>query len=142
VSTHNSELAVVERAAWDHGEPITYIDYDNSEPDAGFICLTHLAPLNPDDSDLDRLITVCLHCLINQHPEIGQGLDLARQTHGPVVTGDHTPRGWLRDREFTGWHDPPLHSPRRKRSVSIRAGEMKIGLATDAKTHGCGRNRV
>jgi hypothetical protein len=40
-----------------------------------------------DDTDT---ALVCLHCLIEEHPELGRGLDLARQ-QGEAV---HDERGW------------------------------------------------
>jgi hypothetical protein len=45
--------------------------------DSGFTIIFADAPEPPPPDDL--LSTVCLHCLINDHPEAGRGLDLARE---------------------------------------------------------------
>ncbi len=53
----------------------------------------------PDPEDLDSadvpkgelppgITLVCLHCLINAHPEIGRGLDIARE-HGVADLGEN-----------------------------------------------------
>jgi hypothetical protein len=49
----------------------------------GFLCLSDLAPEVPDDTTLQTLTTICLHCFIDKHPEIGQGLDLADKPTAP-----------------------------------------------------------
>ena len=51
--------------------------------DAGFDVLMDDAPYYADDlkENDERVQPVCLHCLINQWPELGKGLDLARE-HG------------------------------------------------------------
>ena len=66
------------------------LECDNEEPDPGFLCLSDRAPEVPDDSTLDTLTTICLHCLIDEHPEIGEGLDLAR-ANGTALLDDE---GW------------------------------------------------
>lgn len=43
---------------------------------------------NPADELPEGITLVCLHCLINDHPEIGRGLDLARE-HGVAVLDDN-----------------------------------------------------
>jgi len=69
---------------WGGTPPIYSIGYDEpgSVYDSGFTVLFDDAP-DPDDvaADDERLSWVCLHCIIDEHPEIGRGLDLARQ-HG------------------------------------------------------------
>jgi hypothetical protein len=50
--------------------------------DSGFTVLFEDAP-DPDELDglgeHPALSSVCLHCLIDDHPEIGRGLDVARE---------------------------------------------------------------
>lgn len=49
--------------------------------DSGFTVLFDDAP-DPDDvegPDDPRLSIVCLRCLIDHHPELGRGLDIARR---------------------------------------------------------------
>lgn len=63
-------------------------------PDSGFTVIWDDAPFERDlrrgrDGWYDdpRVTTWCLHCLIDDHPEIGHGLDLAR-VHGQVDLED------------------------------------------------------
>lgn len=68
--------------------PITDVVYFEPAPaddlphDSGFTVLLDDAPpaweLRPNDS---RMQTDCLHCLIEEYPEVGIGLDMAKQ-HG------------------------------------------------------------
>jgi hypothetical protein len=76
--------------------------------DSGFSVLFSDAP-DPDDIPTESLeelppgITlVCLHCLIDDHPEIGRGLDIAREhgvadldENGEWVVGEPEPAGDL-----------------------------------------------
>ena len=45
--------------------------------DSGFLCFAADDVREPDP---DTLAPVCLHCLIESHPEAGRGLDEARRT--------------------------------------------------------------
>jgi hypothetical protein len=47
--------------------------------DSGFTVLLSDAPERPEDADDDDMETMCLHCLIEDHPEVGRGLDLAKK---------------------------------------------------------------
>jgi hypothetical protein len=55
--------------------------------DSGFIVLYDDAPTGEeleetryeDPADDPRQRWICLHCLIERHPEIGRGLDIARE---------------------------------------------------------------
>lgn len=52
--------------------------------DSGFSVLFEDAP-DPEDvpednpTDHPRISLVCLHCLLDEHPEVGRGLDVARE---------------------------------------------------------------
>jgi hypothetical protein len=72
---HADALAMV----WGSTPPIGY-DPPSSPRDSGFTILFDDAP-NPDDvtDDDDRIQWICVHCLIEDHPEIGRGLNIARQ---------------------------------------------------------------
>jgi hypothetical protein len=76
---------------WGSEPPAFSIGYEKplGPADSGFSVLFDDAP-DPEDVDSAELpegemppgITlVCLHCLIDDHPEIGRGLDIARE-HG------------------------------------------------------------
>jgi len=56
---------------------------DGAPADSGFDILFSDAPDNLDELDPedDRLQTVCLHCVIEDYPEAGRGMDLALK-HG------------------------------------------------------------
>lgn len=49
--------------------------------DSGYAVI--LSDVDPDDDDPSDSEVVCLHCLVDDHPEIGVALDLARE-HGQV----------------------------------------------------------
>ncbi|MDF2750183.1 MAG: hypothetical protein K0T00_1359 [Gaiellaceae bacterium] len=76
---HAESLALV----WGEEPPIASIGYltPSNRRDSGFTILYEDAPDPADVADLDdaRLHWVCLHCLIEKHPEIGRGLDIARR---------------------------------------------------------------
>jgi hypothetical protein len=88
VTDTGNRLAVV----WGSEPPAFSIGY--GEPlgpqDSGFTVLFDDAPdpedvdeVPPDRDALERagITFVCLHCLLNDNPEIGRGLDIARE-HG------------------------------------------------------------
>jgi hypothetical protein len=87
---------------WGKSPPIFSIGHEEpmAEIDSGFVLLFDDAP-DPDDVRnplRDRRIDwLCLHCLIEEYPEIGRGLDLARQ-HGAadLIDGDWVGRGATR----------------------------------------------
>ena len=57
------------------------------------------APDDPTGADDDAFATICLHCLIDMHPEVGRGLDVATQLGAArLVHGAWRPRGWWTDR--------------------------------------------
>lgn len=69
-----------------NGEDVTAISWlePEHEWDSGFALFSE-----PPDSDTETAL-VCLHCLIDEHPEIGHGLELARD-HGEAIREG---RGW------------------------------------------------
>ena len=77
--THAKTLAVV----WGTAPPAHSIGREKPmwPGDSGFTVLFDDAP-DPDEVDgLEHpgVSLVCLHCLLDEHPEIGRGLDIARQ---------------------------------------------------------------
>jgi hypothetical protein len=75
----NGPAAIVDQGIL-NGQPITAISYLEPEHswDSGFALFSH----TPDSSDRGELIH--LDCLLDQHPEIGKGLDVARR-HGEAI---------------------------------------------------------
>jgi hypothetical protein len=61
------------------GDPVVEVlSFEPVDPsDSGFLCF---AAADAREPDVDALATVCLHCLIERHPEAGRGLDEARRT--------------------------------------------------------------
>jgi hypothetical protein len=85
--TSHGDLAIVDRFGYDHSQPFTLIEHDpGASGHSGYGVLTDEALELPEIPD-ERLITVCLHCLINRHPDLGAGLDLARQTGRAIRNG-------------------------------------------------------
>lgn len=81
-------------------------------PDSGFTVIWDDAPFERDLQlgedgwyDDPRVTTWCLHCLIDDHPELGRGLDLAR-VHGQVDLDT--------DGEWVITVDDPAPIPRRR----------------------------
>jgi hypothetical protein len=105
-----------------NGEPIHAVSYLEPEPeadwDSGYAFFA-----SPPDAVGDTTV-MCIHCLIDEWPDIGQGLDLAR-VHGEAIrSGDvWTLALWLRAanspeicmasvRESVGKRVRPERSPR------------------------------
>jgi hypothetical protein len=67
------------------GDPVVEIlSFEPVDPsDAGFVCF---AAADAREPDVDALETLCLHCLIELHPEAGRGLDEARRTGNWVAS--------------------------------------------------------
>jgi hypothetical protein len=95
LTEHARTLACV----WGSEPPAFSIGYEKplSPGDSGFTVLFDGAP-EPDDVDLEQNTSlVCLDCLLDEHPELGRGLDLAREygvadldESGEWVVGDLT----------------------------------------------------
>jgi hypothetical protein len=82
VVSHGSKLVMM----WGEVPPIYSIGFkpEGGEHDSGYSVLFTDAP-DPDELEpaVDRLpdgiSVMCLHCLVDEHPEIGKDLDLARE---------------------------------------------------------------
>lgn len=59
--------------------------------DSGFMVVLEDVPEPEELSGDERSHPFCLACLLDEHPEVGSGLDLAR-VHGQVVWDDD---GWV-----------------------------------------------
>ena len=62
--------------------PIVAVHYDDEfthPSDSGYLLLFSDGPKDPADVTADDFRVLCLHCLIEDHPEVGRGLDLARE---------------------------------------------------------------
>jgi hypothetical protein len=97
--THAKTVAMV----WGSEPPAFSIGYEREKlwpGDSGFTVLFDDAP-EPDDlpdagdDPPEGITVVCLHCLLDDHPEIGRGLDIAREygvadldENGVWVVGD------------------------------------------------------
>lgn len=66
--------------------PIKAVNYDRDETiewDSGFLVVFSDAPPSDEVDEDAPSELLCLHCLIDEHPEVGAALDLAR-VHGEV----------------------------------------------------------
>jgi hypothetical protein len=82
-----------------HGETVATVErsiYDGNA-EAGFVLDMrdgrNFVVLCSPDPDVDERVTLCMHCLIDQHPELGRGLDLAREYGAAKKIG----REWVAD---------------------------------------------
>ena len=71
---------------WGSTPPVFSIGHEEpmGEIDSGFVVLFDDAPDPHDVADPTndpRIAWLCLHCLIDEYPEVGRGLDIAAQ-HG------------------------------------------------------------
>jgi hypothetical protein len=81
--------------------PITAVICDPEGDPVGMTYFTVLfsdAPHKADEltEDDERRAIVCMHCLIDDHPELGRGLDLAKH-HGGAFSYDATADEWFED---------------------------------------------
>ena len=81
--TSEATLTKMVAMVWGSQPPAFSIGYEKPlwPGDSGFTVLFEDAP-DPDEvqgPDDPRISLVCLHCLINDHPELGHGLDIARE---------------------------------------------------------------
>ena len=75
------------------GGPAARILFERQE--GGFLTLDDRMPEDPAGTSTDDLVVVCEHCLVDQPPEVGAGMDVARRTGGArLVEGQ-----WLEERE-------------------------------------------
>ena len=65
--------AVVHENVWTHGLPATIV-YDYPE----FVLVLD-AERDDDETDADEYKIVCLHCLIDEHSELGRAIDVAKE---------------------------------------------------------------
>jgi hypothetical protein len=75
--THaRNDLAVISDGVR-RGRPATRVIYG----EGGFTLLdAEMADENPGERDIEEFHVVCLDCLLDQHPEAGAGMDVARRT--------------------------------------------------------------
>ena len=75
--------------------PVVSISWEppKSPIDSAYCVL--FSDVDPDDDDSADTELVCMHCLVDDHPEIGRGLDIAREygiadldDEGQWVVGD------------------------------------------------------
>lgn len=70
-----------------------YCDPDGDDPGQRWFSVVFCDAGDPDDGP--TAVPVCAHCLIEEHPELGRGMDLAAEVGGAVVrdpaTGEWAP---------------------------------------------------
>jgi hypothetical protein len=88
----HSNLAVVSKGI-ERGRPPERVMY--FEDDGGFMVLDEQVPENPAELDRDELMVVCIACLIDRHPAIARGMDVACRGGG---LARYTGGRWLAQR--------------------------------------------
>jgi hypothetical protein len=80
-SSHGSALAAVSRALLEpHTAPHRVLHF---EDDGGFLILDAAhSDLDPNELGASVLAPVCVRCLLEQHPSVGRGMDVAQRTGG------------------------------------------------------------
>jgi hypothetical protein len=68
------------------GAPVTEVHWNPpiSSADSGFTCWSDA---DPEVVDEDRLMVMCAHCLIDEHPEAGALMDHARLDGVALASG-------------------------------------------------------
>jgi hypothetical protein len=70
-----TEYAVVHDSVWNQGIPAGAVhDYPYE------FTLVLDQERDDDETPMEDYVSVCLHCLIDEHPELGRPIDLARRT--------------------------------------------------------------
>jgi len=73
------------------GRPVTRVICG----DGGFTLLdAEMADEDPNDHEISEFHAVCLDCLIEQHPEAGRGMDVARDGGSSRFVEGH---GWMEE---------------------------------------------
>lgn len=88
--SHSQRLAVVSEDV-DEGASPTRVLYDGSN----FLLLGATVPYTDPDGYEGRLVPICERCLLEQHPQAGRGMDLAKRhraahvdEHGAWIGGE------------------------------------------------------
>jgi hypothetical protein len=81
VSRCGSGFALVHDSVWTQGVPAGVVhDYD-ADPELGpALTLVLDRERDDDETPMEEYASVCLHCLIDEHPELGRAIDLAKET--------------------------------------------------------------
>ena len=67
--------AVVHDSVWNQGIPAGVVhDYPHE------FTLVLDQERDDDETPMEDYVSVCLHCLIDEHPELGRAIDLAKRT--------------------------------------------------------------
>lgn len=97
-----SDLAVVSRALVETDAAAHRVFYF-PPPDESFMVLDAAVPADPAGLEPSDFRTLCLGCLLDQHPEAGRGMDVARQAGSPRRVGSARwvpeVREWLEETE-------------------------------------------
>jgi hypothetical protein len=50
------------------------------DDDGGYLLLGDDVPDDPSGDDPRKLRVICTHCLLDQHPQVGKAMDVAKRT--------------------------------------------------------------
>jgi hypothetical protein len=81
VSRCGTRFAVVHDAVWTRGVPATIVyDFeDDAELGHGFTLVLD-RERSDDETNMNEYALVCMHCLIDEHPDVGRAID---ESHSP-----------------------------------------------------------
>jgi hypothetical protein len=70
----SADLVVISKGI-ENGRPPGRVLY--FEEDGGFMVLDEQVPENPAELERDELMVVCVSCLLDKHPVVARGMDVA-----------------------------------------------------------------
>jgi hypothetical protein len=76
---------VVSRGLLEAGTPAHRVLYFRHEP--SYLVLSEDTPEDPAELSASDFRSVCLGCLLDRHPELGRGLDVAREARSSPEVG-------------------------------------------------------
>jgi hypothetical protein len=71
-----TQLSVISQAVSDGAMPTRVFRDD----DGSYLLLGDDVPDDPSGYDPSRLVVICTHCLLNEHPQVGRAMDAAKRT--------------------------------------------------------------
>lgn len=74
-------FALVHNSVWSQGVPAGVVHDYEADPELGpAFTLVLDRERDDDETPMNDYALVCMHCLIDEHPELGRAMDLAKRT--------------------------------------------------------------
>jgi hypothetical protein len=84
---HAKRLAVVSQAVASGEAPVRVLYFDDDDASRFIVFGSDVSYEHPERNSREDFHVICEHCLLEEHPEAGKGLDLAR-AHGSAYLAD------------------------------------------------------